>query len=459
MRFFVVRRPAPLEDMMMARMRGLWICLFVLAACGAPGTPALLPTPSPAAMAAWTVSVLYPKADTRVKMGQSVSFIIQVTDGTGSPVGDAQVAIAVYDPDGGQVGEIPAVFGAGDVYRSGPWTVPHRTPEGAWSFSIAARADRGEGSGGGSFQVAPSISEILLSKYGFWIAAPTLRDIVPQLAAERGDAHRGLIRWGGTIPAQHIFPENWVEIHWLEGEYEFDSSAAVRHFLLADVGNLGFTPVRDLGPFEPVRFKQWAAWQGGARGRRSVDQLQWMVFYAPEVDRTFVVGTAVVLPPTGIDAHAALRDSFEVDPTIQAEGVAPEPLPALLPAPELISPTLGARILGTAQPIVLRWQAVQELAADEYYAVLVQYDYGETTYGDTYTTRETQTTLPEALYRTPNCAVFNWQVTLMRQTGVDKAGRPVGVPIGYDSLYWYVQWLYPQGESAPFLYKCPNPQF
>lgn len=454
----------------MSRMRWLLMCWIVLAACGAPGVPASTPTPVPPSasslptppsttMAAWTVSLLYPKADTQVKMGQSVKFIVQVTDGMGNPVGDAQVTIAVHDPGGRQVGEVPAVFGAGDVYRSEAWAVPHRTPDGVWSFSIAARTDRGEGSGGGSFQVAPSTSEILLSKYGFWIAAPTLRGIVPELVAERGDAHRGLIRWGGTIPAQHILPENWVEIHWLEGNYNLDSPAAVRHFLLADVGNLGFTPVRDLGPFEPVRFKQWDAWQGGARGRRSVDQLQWMVFYAPEVDKTFVIGTAVVLPPTGVDPHTTLRDSFEVDPTIQADGVAPEPLPKLLPAPELISPTLGARFLGTAQPIVLRWQAVQELAQDEYYAVLVEYDYRETTSNVLFRTRETQIPLPETLYRTPNCGVFNWQVTLMQQTGVDEAGRPAGVPIGYNSLYGYVQWLYPPGESPPFPPQCPNPQY
>ena len=54
---------------------------------------------------------------------------------------------------------------------------------------------------------------------------------------------------------------------------------------------------------------------------------------------------------------------------------------------------------------------------------------------------------------------FNWQVQLMRQTGVDKDGQPSGEPIGYKSLYWYVQWLYPPGEKASFQPRCPNPQF
>jgi hypothetical protein len=157
--------------------------------------------------------------------------------------------------------------------------------EGAWSISITARTEDAQGCGNGSFWVAASTSEILLGKYGFWIGAPTLHGIVPQLAAERGDAQHGLIRWGGQIPAIHIFPENWIEIHWLEGEFQLDSPAEVRHFMLAQVGDLGFAPVRQLGPFEPTRFKQWAAWLVQARGRRTLDQTQFMVFYAPEVTR------------------------------------------------------------------------------------------------------------------------------------------------------------------------------
>jgi len=440
--------------------------LIVLAACGAPARPAstptstaALPSSTPTSLDSLTVSLLYPKSDSEVEMGGTVKFIVRVMDGQGQPVPDGQVLIALQDSSGEPVAEVPAQYGSGDVYRSGAWTVPHRTRAGAWSISITARTEGAQGRGGGSFQVAASTSEILLNKYGFWIEAPTLRGIVPTLAAERGDAQRGLIRWGGQTPAIHILPENWIEIHWLEGEYPLDSPDEVRYFMLSEVGDLGFTPVRQLGPFEPIRFKGWQAWLVQARGRRSLDQTQFMVFHAPEVDKTYVIGTTVVLPPAGIDPHAALRDSFEVDPAIRADGVAPAPLPKLLPAPELISPSLGERFLGTAQAIELRWQAVQALTADEYYAVLVQYDYGESTSSVTLTARQAQISLPERLYRTPNCGVFNWQVRLMRQTGVDKAGQPTGVPIGYNSLYWYVQWLYPPGESPAFSPNCPNPQF
>jgi hypothetical protein len=160
-----------------------------------------------------------------------------------------------------------------------------------------------------------------------------------------------------------------------------------------------------------------------------------------------------------MDPHAELRDSFAVFPDVHANGVAPEPLPRLLPGPELVSPPLAARFQGLGAPIVLQWKPVKELAKDEYYEVVVDYNYREDNPAVKFTTRQTQVTLPETLYRTPNCHVFNWQVTLKRQTGVYDDGKPKGEPISYNSLYRYLQWFYPPGEEEPFVALCPNAQF
>jgi hypothetical protein len=268
-----------------------------------------------------------------------------------------------------------------------------------------------------------------------------------------------MIRWGGTIPAQHVLQENWIELHWREGNYRLDSPAAVRQFLLKDVGDLGFTPVREIGPFHVTRFKQWDAWQATARGQLGVTQMEWMVFYAPEVNRTYALATTVVQPPVGIDPHAALRDSFAVMPEIHAAGVAPEPLMTKQwPGPELLDPPLGALFQGLDRPVVLRWKPLKELAPDEYYEISIDYNYKEANPQFKFTTRETQFTLPTVLYQIPNCGVFNWQVTLKRQTGTDDDGQPQGEAISYGSLYWYVRWIYPPG-TEPFTVQCPNQQF
>ncbi len=358
-------------------IRWLLVGLVLLSACNSPVAPAPTFTPAltpisapaqaPAAVDRLTVSLLFPKAGTEVEMGQSIKIIAQVSDAQGDAVGNAQMTIEVHDPNGKAISTIPVAAGRDKVYRSDAVAVPHRVSEGTWNISIEARTDQAQGNASGSFKVKNSTSEVLLSKYGFWLDAPALKGIAPQIAAEKGDANHGLIIWGGVIPAQHILPENWVEVHWLMRDYRLDSPEAVRRFMLEDVGELGFTPVRDIGPFQPIRFKRWDAWEVGARAQFSYEQMQWLIFYSPEVNKTYAIATTVALPPNGINPHATLRGSFDIDPEIHAAGVAPKPLTPLLPGPELVSPPLAARFLGTGKPIVLHWKPVKELAQDEYY--------------------------------------------------------------------------------------------
>src|SRR6266498_3449539 len=406
-----------------------------------------------------TVSLLYPTEKTEIEMGQTLKGIIKVLDEQGKVVENVQVTLKVSDPAGKLVVSLPSMFGSGDVYRTDTWTIPHRVQEGVWTLTAEAKTGAHQGIASQTFRVNSSVSEMLLNKYGFWVDSPGLRGIVPTLAKEQGDAQNGDVIWGGIIPAQHVFPESWLEVLWREGNFNLASAQAVRDFIFNTLGNPGNYPLRSLESFEQVRFKKWDAWKVKARGQLSRYDEEWMIFYAPEVNKTYALGTTVVLAPVGIDAHATLRNSFEPHPEIQASGTAPKPLPKLLPPVELISPELGARFFGIDQPIVLKWKPAKELAEDEYYLVSIDYNYVEGNPGVLYTTRETQFTLSESLYHLPNCGVFNWRVTLMHQTGLGQNGQPKGEPVSFNSLFWYVQWLYPPGEEAPFKPLCPNEQF
>ncbi len=393
-------------------------------------------------------------------MGQELKFIAQVKDSLGNPVSDAQVNISVQDPAGNQIAEIPAtVDGAGTARSSQAWSIPHRHQSGVWTVTIKAARGLESGQASGAFHVINSTSETLLEKYGFWLDAPSLRDIKPQIGAERGNAQNGMILWGGVTPAQHIFPESWVQVQWRKGNFHLDSPEAVRSFMLGEIGDLGPYPVRDIGPFERVQFKQWSAWQVGGRGLYERFEVLWTVFYAPEMDETYSLGSTVALPPTNIEPHAYLLKSFEVHPEVHANGVAPEPLPQLVAGPELISPAMGERFVGLDAPIRLRWQPIKELAKDEYYQVHIDYNYKEANPAKILATRDTQIELPKELYQAPNCAVFNWQVTLMRQTGTNPDGTPVGEALSYPSLYHYLFWSYPPDSPAPFPLLCPNGQY
>ncbi len=429
------------------------IVMGLLAACAPASRPTSTPGPT-----SLVVTILYPTASSSTQMGQNIKGIVKVLDEHGKAVMGAQVTLSIVDAAGKLAGRLPATVGSGDVYRTALWMIPHKMHEGAWTLQAEADQDGQRQIATSTFQVKNSTSEHLLNNYGFWIGAPTLRGITPFVGKEQGDAENGYIVWGGQLPSQHIFPENWLAIHWREGDFHLSTEAEVRAFMLGELGNLGFSPVRALGPFERTKFKGWDAWQVRARGQFTRYDEQWMIFYAPEAQKTYAIGTTVVQAPTGIDAHAVLREDFEVHPEIAARGEAPEPLDRLLPSPELLSPTLGARVMGARQPIILEWKAVKDLAADEYYRVKVDYNYIENNPVVEYATRETHIVLPALLYDTPNCGVFNWRVTLMHQTGVGTDGEPEGKALSYDSLYWYVEWLHPLDEPASFDPLCPNPQ-
>ena len=420
---------------------------------------AALQAPTSAPKRTLTVQVLYPLASSEFEMGHPVKVTLQVANADGEKVIGAQVRVNITDANGKAVAELGVEQGTDGVYRSQSWSVPHHSSAGEWRLTADAETQTAAGSTTLSFQVINSTSEELLSKYGFWLDAPALRGIAPSLFAQLGDAENGMIQWGGGLPNAHIMPENWVEVRWRKGDFHLDSPEAVRFFMLSKMGNLGMTPIRGVGPFKQVKFKQWDAWQVEGRGQFVQDQVEWMVFYAPKVDKTYLIGTTVVLPPSGIDAHQTLRESFAVYPNGNLVETHNPPLPDLLPSPDLISPEMGAQYEGTDLPIVLTWAPVKELAEDEYYQVTVDYNYAEAKHYVYIPTREMQVTVPKELLAFPNCAVFNWKVTLMHKTGEDENGQWQGKPIGYDSLYWYVRWIYPPGQTAPFEPHCQNTQY
>jgi hypothetical protein len=460
------------------RLIYLIFCLVFLAGCNQPirsGTPPHTPaftqasqapgltlpppsaTPAPT-MAPLTIRLLYPTPQIQIQMGQSTRLIVQVSNSDGSLAAQAQVSASMNDSAGNALDAITLAAGGDGVFRSQNLTIPHRSQPGTWKITVTAQSLSSHGEVSGTFQVEPSTSERLLAAYGFWLDAPTLKGIVPSVTVEEGDAQNGLVRWGGLIPSQHVFPESWVDIQWRTGDFHLDNAAAVRQFMDSQIGDQAAYYARAIGPFAQVKFKNWDAWKVGARGELQHTFQEWMIFYAPEVNKTYSLGTIAILPPSGIDPHAELRKSFAVYPELHANGVAPQPLPRLLPTPLLITPTLGAHFVGIQKPIVLQWQALKELAPDEYYRVDIQFNFGESSPLYRYATRQTQFTVPAKLYGTPNCRIFNWQVTLMRQTGKDQNDQPVGEPLSYPSLYWYFEWFYPSGQKEPFTVACPNPQ-
>ena len=439
-----------------------WPCILLIAAgwvslAGCISTTPV-PTPTPQASPSLDVAVLYPTAAATLEMGQTLTAIIQVAEDNGTPVGDARVSLSLLDPQGRVMQEADLESGPGTVYRSRALEIPHRSLAGLLQMEVTAQRGASVGSARTILNVRNSASEYLLGAYGFWLDAPSLRSIVPQLVAERGDAENGMVRWGGSLPGQHVFPENWIEVHWRRGEFPLVGQRDVRRFMLEELGELGLTPIRDLGPFVQTHFKEWDAWKVEARGQYRQIDLEWIVFYAPQAGRTYAIGTTVVEPPVGIDAHAVLRESFAIlNP--HAAGTAPQPLLRLRPAPELISPAMGTSFAGSDAPIVLQWQVNSPLAEDDYFDVRLDWNDREANPFATLTTREQRLMLPADLVNRPNCGVFNWRVRLMRQTEMSPQGLPSGEALSYFSLYRYLLWQAAPGPSQSSTSSCPNAQY
>ncbi len=120
----------------------------------------------------------------------------------------------------------------------------------------------------------------------------------------------------------------------------------------------------------------------------------------------------------------------------------PAPTPTPLPAPTLLSPLDGQDFSEYAE-VVLAWKPVGELPADAYYAITVAYSHeGDTWYDEVPWTRDTSWALSEHQYLLDlsDDGQFRWSVQVVRQTGVDADGRPMGLPLSAPSrvrtLFW-----------------------
>ncbi len=135
----------------------------------------------------------------------------------------------------------------------------------------------------------------------------------------------------------------------------------------------------------------------------------------------------------------------------------PTRTPTPLPAPELLSPEDG-QAFSENDEIALRWQSVGVLPRDAYYVITVAfYRLGEVWYDDTPWTEDTSWALGEHDYLLDlsDDGQFQWSVQVMRQTGLDDDGKPIGNAISPSSETWSLTWR--RSESSPSLPTPPPP--
>jgi hypothetical protein len=148
----------------------------------------------------------------------------------------------------------------------------------------------------------------------------------------------------------------------------------------------------------------------------------------------------VVATPTARSAAASTTRSA---PTRTPIARVPTPLPAAIkyPAPTLSEP-LPRQQVAWRTVVLFRWSAVGTLAADEFYHLHLERRpgvTGQSWYGDYVLTRDTQFRADEtflAPFHPPaaeGVGTVHWWVRVVRKTGVDQNGKPVGVDVSMSS--------------------------
>jgi hypothetical protein len=154
--------------------------------------------------------------------------------------------------------------------------------------------------------------------------------------------------------------------------------------------------------------------------------------------------------PTVVKETASPATSTAPSSTASATATArPTARPTLTPsvdnfkysAPVLTDPADGSPF-GWKSTVLMTWTFTQELAEDEYYRLDLKrppLNEAQKWYGDYVFTKDTQY-LAEGAFLAPfhfpageGNAVVSWSVRIVRQTGVDENGKPIGVDLSLPS--------------------------
>ena len=91
----------------------------------------------------------------------------------------------------------------------------------------------------------------------------------------------------------------------------------------------------------------------------------------------------------------------------------------------------------------LQWEPVDPLPDDAYYVVTVTYvHFGQAWVDEAPWLKDTSWRLSDHAYllSLSDDGLYRWSVQVMRRTGVDAQGRPVGVPASEPSGEWSFSW-------------------
>jgi hypothetical protein len=220
--------------------------------------------------------------------------------------------------------------------------------------------------------------------------------------------------------------------------------------LVATVAGCGATPEPSVPP--PTQ-TPWIVVMTATTRPESEPQVQptqtpWVVVATPTQIRQATpkpTEAATARPGATVEPTDTPRAPVPTD-TSAPEGPTNTPEPGALkyPSPVLLDPPPN-RPVSWRSTVLLQWTSVGELAADEYYHVHLERPpktAAEQWYGDYVYTKEVSY-LAEGAFLAPfhlpeeqGPAVVYWWVRVVRKTGEDETGKPIGIDISLPSQKW-----------------------
>ena len=151
---------------------------------------------------------------------------------------------------------------------------------------------------------------------------------------------------------------------------------------------------------------------------------------------------AVSLPTASPTFTASLARSSTPSPTYTATLVLPTKTAESAPAPHLSGPDDGSHFQGRKTEIILSWEGIGSLGEDEWYGVSLRFWAEDRVNYSGAWVKELQWRVPKELHHSPDPErpEFQWDVTVMRQTGTKPDGGRDGVSVSPVSetrvFYW-----------------------
>jgi hypothetical protein len=188
---------------------------------------------------------------------------------------------------------------------------------------------------------------------------------------------------------------------------------------------------------------------GETEGARQIafDAMKWRLV-SPCATPTPVVTTEAT--PTALVSSPLLVTATSTMPPVRRSTATPTTTPAptstptpVYPKPKLIKPENNNSFSGQDAFVMLEWEpVVSTLGPDEWYEVIVAYVSNGQMLTETAWVKDSNWPVPSGLWQKANLPerAYQWNVTVVHQTGTRPNGRREGAAISPTSETWVFQW-------------------